>query len=74
MVQKYKSVKGDSVDEAIASMFNIQKLVHLPIYRISQGKYLIGTDTKLVQFRGEQVMVRVGGGWEKVDEYIARNQ
>jgi hypothetical protein len=44
------------------------------VIRISNGKYLIGTDSKMASIRGNSIMVRVGGGWEKIDEYILRNQ
>ena len=41
--------------------------------RIAQGKYLIGTESKLVSIRGSSCMVRVGGGYEKLEVYIAKN-
>jgi len=45
----------------------------LPVIRISAGKYLIGTGSSLVSIKGNSCMVRVGGGWEKLETFIARN-
>ena len=47
---------------------------YLPVIRILKGKYLIGTDTKMISIRGEVAAVRVGGGWERLDLFIARVQ
>ena len=58
----YKSVKGDQVDEYIASIYN-QKDLTLPIYRISEGTYLIGTEKKKCTIKGSNCLVRVGGGY-----------
>lgn len=55
--------------EAILNRFNYS----LPVIRIANGKYLIGTETKMVMLKNSTCMVRVGGGFEKLEEYIARN-
>ena len=34
---------------------------------------MIGTESKLVSIRGSSCMVRVGGGYEKLEVYIAKN-
>ena len=68
----YACVKGDEVDEAIGevlSKFDFE----LPVIRIANGKYLIGTESKMVMIKGNSCMVRVGGGFEKLDGYISRN-
>ena len=46
----------------------------MPIIRISQGFYLIGTEKKQVNIKGNHILVRVGGGYEKIDEYIERRE
>ena len=46
----------------------------MPIVRVMQGRYLIGTDYKMLMIKNETCMVRVGGGWERLEEYILRNQ
>lgn len=69
----YKSVKGDQVDEAMEILIN-RFNVNLPVIRIGDGKYLIGTEQKMVVLRNSTCMVRVGGGFERMEDYIARNQ
>jgi len=56
--------------EMVLNKFNF----NLPVIRITDGKYLIGTETKMVMLRNSTCMVRVGGGFERMEDYIARNQ
>lgn len=68
----YKAVKGDLVDEIVQKIIFDLKC-ELPIIRVVTGRYLIGTDLKMLMIKGNICMVRVGGGWERLDEYILRN-
>ena len=43
----YKAKKGDQIDEALEQVLNKYN-VSMPVIRISDGKYLIGTDSKMV--------------------------
>lgn len=61
------------MDEIVGRMV-FEMDVQLPIIRIIQGRYLIGTEYKMLMIKNETCMVRVGGGWEKLEEYILRNQ
>ena len=69
----YKSIKGDQVDEFVAALFNSKNL-SMPIYRIGEGKYLIGTESRMVLIKGTTCVVRVGGGFENLEEYLLRNE
>eukprot|EP00347_Sterkiella_histriomuscorum_P021082 403335328 len=69
----YRAVKGDIVDEIVQKIIFDMKC-ELPIIRVLPGRYLIGTDLKMLMIKGNICMVRVGGGWERLDEYIIRNQ
>jgi hypothetical protein len=69
----YKAIKGDQVDEALEALINKYN-VALPVIRIANGKYLIGTESKMVMLKNSTCMVRVGGGFERMEEYIERNQ
>ena len=71
--KSYKSVKGDLIDQAISKLINKHGFT-LPIIRITQGRYLLGTESKAVLLKGNVCMVRVGGGFEKLEEYIGRSQ
>lgn len=68
----YKAVKGDAVDKVVEEVV-FKRNIECPIVRIAQGKYLIGTESKMLVIKGESCMVRVGGGFEKLDEYLMRN-
>ena len=67
----YKAFRGDSLDEVVMRILN-ENGFYLPVIRIFKGKYLIGTETKMISIRGEVAAVRVGGGWERLDLFLAR--
>jgi hypothetical protein len=69
----YKAAKGDEVDEAMAKIINSHG-VQLPIIRMYGGKYLIGTDSKIAIIKGTSCVVRVGGGFQNMEEYIMRHE
>ena len=67
----YKSIKGDEVDEFMARIYNTKNL-SMPVYRITDGKYLIGTESRMVMIKNTTAVVRVGGGFENLEEYLIR--
>jgi hypothetical protein len=69
----YKAAKGDEVDEAMAKIINSHG-VQLPIIRMYGGKYLIGTESKIAIIKGTSCVVRVGGGFQNMEEYITRHE
>lgn len=48
--------------------------VQLPIIRMYGGKYLIGTESKIAIIKGTSCVVRVGGGFQNMEEYIKRHE
>ena len=46
----------------------------MPIIRIKGGNYLLGTESKPVVIKGTTCVVRIGGGFENLLEYIKRYQ
>lgn len=71
---KYKAVSGDLTDELLAKIIN-EMNVTLPIARISTGWYLFGTRKLYAKVvGGTQLIVKVGGGYCNMKEYIAGNQ
>ena len=42
----------------------------LPIAKISDNKYMIGTEGKLIIVKSDKVMIRTGGGYVPLDEHI----
>lgn len=46
--------------------------MNLPVYRIGEGKYLIGTESRMCMIKGTSCVVRVGGGFETLEAYLLR--
>ena len=71
--KNYKSLKNDEVDAAMARIINTNG-IRLPIIRMGEGKYLIGTESKIAIIKGNSCVVRVGGGFENMEAWIVRNE
>jgi len=69
VVKKYKAVKGDQIDEMFAEALNRANL-NLPVKRISVGKYMFGSRQIMIKIINGKLVVRVGGGYMSVDEFI----
>ena len=41
--------------------------IRMPIIRIGEGKYLLGTESKMVILKGTTCVVRVGGGFDNLE-------
>ena len=51
----------------------VEMVFYVPIVRLDQGKYLIGTKEKQVSITNasnQQAVVRTGGGYMKMQEYL----
>jgi hypothetical protein len=48
--------------------------IKLPVIRMGNGKYLVGTESKIVIIKGTSCVVRVGGGFESMEDYIVRHE
>ena len=58
--------------------FNINRLmkqldVRVPILHIEKNMYLIGSKRCNCSLKGDTVLVRVGGGYERFEKYVASN-
>ena len=67
--QAYQAIKGDIVDEMLARYIN-QTGVQLPITRIGGGFYMFGTKKIYAKIMNNKLVVRVGGGFMGIDEFI----
>lgn len=47
--------------------------ITIPIVHIKGMVYLIGTNKTIASFNGDILVVRVGGGYQKFEEYIPSN-
>ena len=46
---------------------------HLPIIKIGEADYMIGTEKRRIILRASNILIRVGGGYVTLEEYITRN-
>lgn len=65
----YKAVKGDEVDALFAYHINKAQLA-LPVKRLGPGKYMFGSKQILAKIVNGKLLIRVGGGYCGVDEFI----
>lgn len=65
----YQAIKGDLIDEMLAGYVN-QKGVQLPITRMGGGYYMFGTRRIYAKISNNKLIVRVGGGYTSIDEFI----
>jgi hypothetical protein len=67
----YRPIKGDLVDELMANYFN-QLKYPMPIKRLGDGFYVFGTKKIYVKLMQGRLVVRVGGGFMSVDEFLSQ--
>ena len=68
--KSYVAVKGDKIDEMFAGALNASAYWELRVVRISEGKYLFGTKKITGKILNGRLVIRVGGGYTSVDEFI----
>ena len=68
--QRYKAAKGDAVDQMLADYLNIAGS-EVPIKRLGGGFYLFGTRKIFAKIMNGKLVVRVGGGYMVIEEFIA---
>ena len=42
----------------------------LPFVKLSTGRYLVGTEVRQIQIKGRGVLVRTGGGYMYLSEFL----
>jgi len=67
----YKVVKGDEVDLLFSkALGKLEYDIAFMIKRISEGKYMFGTRNIIAKIINYRLVIRVGGGYMSVDEFI----
>ena len=66
----YKAAQGDLVDQMLAEFLNIAGW-RVPVKRLGGGFYLFGTRKIYAKIMNGKLVVRVGGGYMVIDEFIA---
>ena len=65
----YRPVENDEVDKAFGHALN-QNVVNIPVKRLQSGKYMFGTRMILAKIINGKLVIRVGGGYMSVNEFI----
>ena len=65
----YKVVKGDNIDEMFAAALQ-RRQSSVKVVRLAEGKYMFGSKKILAKIVNGKLVVRVGGGYMSVDEFI----
>ena len=77
---EYEALKGNEIDQIIAQKIDDLD-VRVPIIRLEtvieeggsqRNKYLFGTKIILVRVHKRELMVRVGGGYVKIAEFVIK--
>lgn len=66
----YSAMKGDLVDELLAKYVNLTQCP-VPIKRLGNGYYLFGTKKIFAKIMNGKLVIRVGGGFMVIEEFIA---
>lgn len=69
---KYVARKGDEIDMLLAEALNSYG-VDIPMTRLGGGFYLFGTRKIFAKIMNGRLVVRVGGGYMIIDEFLATN-
>jgi hypothetical protein len=64
---------GNQLDVIINNLVEVHE-IKIPIINIKDNKYLIGVNKKSCELKGNKVLIRVGGGYESLQDYVLKNQ
>ena len=69
---KFRCRPGNKIEETLQRLIN--KLnIRVPIVHIRAGVYLVGSQKVNLEQKFNHVMVRVGGGTERFDQYMPKH-
>ena len=69
--KEYTPVKDDPIDEALANYINKRpKPLKVPFTRQKKGSYMFGTKKVYVKLEQGKIIIRVGGGFMHLDEFL----
>jgi hypothetical protein len=69
---KFRPRKGDPLDAAIMEQIELLGIT-IPVQHVRGKLYLIGSSKTTCELKGEQLLIRTGGGYERFDEYVPSN-
>ena len=65
----FKPRKGNNLDAGIKEIID-ENDIRMPIKHIKDKLYLVGSDRKLCELKGDRVTIRHGGGYEPLQDYL----
>jgi hypothetical protein len=65
--------KNIPLEQAMHEVYTQQNIV-IPIIHIREKLYLIGSGRMTCDFRSDTAMVKVGGGYERFEDYVSKNE
>jgi hypothetical protein len=69
---RYSPIRGDHVDEMLGNFVKKYE-VKIPLRRISENRYLFGTKQVSASIINGRLMVRVGGGYMTIEEFVQKH-
>lgn len=69
---RYNSIKGDRIDKLLEKYVNSHN-VYIPIKRLEERQYLFGTKKVTAQIINGALMIRVGGGYMTIEEFVDKH-
>jgi len=69
---EFKPRKDNEIDHMI-SRYIVEHSITIPIIWIKKDLYLIGSNRLSCELKRDTLMLRVGGGYEKFEEYVPKN-
>lgn len=69
---KFRPRRGDPLDSAIMQQIDLLGIT-IPVQQIRGKLYLVGSSKTTCELKGEQLLIRTGGGYERFDEYVPSN-
>ena len=70
---EFRASPNSALEEDMSRIYNSQHLT-IPIINIRDKLYLVGSNRMTFDVRSGAAVVKVGGGYERFDDYISKNQ
>ena len=70
---EFRASRNVPLEQAMFEVYANQHLT-IPIVHIREKLYLIGSGRMTCDLRSDAAMVKVGGGYEKFEDYVSKNE
>lgn len=69
----FKAARGSTLEQAMSKVCTQQRIT-IPIIAIRDKLYLIGSNRMTCDLRADVAMVKVGGGYQRFEDYVTKNE